>query len=83
MVCTHKYTQVKHNKGCMELGGQHVSGESNHLIQHKNKLRESQEEQIYLVYIIVCQIYGWKQKKKIQQVNYMRMLKCDHHPIFQ
>jgi hypothetical protein len=64
MVCTHKYIQIKHNKGCMELGGQHASVESNHLIQHKNKLGESQEEQIYLVCVYNCISNLWLETKK-------------------
>jgi hypothetical protein len=48
----------------MELGGQHASVESNHLIQHKNKLGESQEEQIYLVCVYNCISNLWLETKK-------------------
>jgi hypothetical protein len=83
MVCIHKYPQVKHNKRCMELGGQHASGEITTWFNTKISSENHKKKKFTLcVCIIVYQIYGWKQKRKIQWVNYMRMPKCDHHPIF-
>jgi hypothetical protein len=51
------------------IGRPTSSGESNHLIQHKNKLEESQEEQIYLVCVYNYTSNLWLETKKKDSMN--------------